>query len=219
MILIVGHKGNMGRRYAAILNHLGKSWTGVDVEWQAAGQKDLQYFDKSALEGVIVASPTDQHADHVTHFIKYRVPILCEKPISKDLGKLKQVISECRDDEIKLDMVWQYRNLVTSTSKNPSKYDYFNHGRDGLHWDCIQIISLANGKVQLDEKSPTWDCVINGRRLHIDQMDGAYVNMVKLWLKNPKQNLGEIELAHIKVKELINENENLNRNTGKINLQ
>ena len=58
---------------------------------------------------------------------------------------------------------------------------------------------MAKGEVQLKNDSPIWDCWINGKDLNIADMDFAYIEMVKDWIKNPTNNHDYILKAHKKV--------------------
>jgi hypothetical protein len=173
--LIVGAKGGMGRRYAAILRLLQVEPLLMDV-----GDDVPEGFDS-----VIIASPTDLHATHCLQFMAYKVPILCEKPLSKDIAEVERVCNEADDRNIQLDMVNQYRYcewFPTLPRNNDTSYNFFNTGKDGLEWDCISIIALAEGKVEVDNTKPIWSCFINGNRLRYECMDAAYLEMIAEWL-------------------------------------
>jgi len=194
MILIVGHKGVMGRRYSCILNYLGKKWIGTDIDGPT------QEFQSKDISGIIIATPTETHAALIKVYAEFGKPILAEKPICKDLNQLKEVLYAVKD--IPFEMVYQYKQIAR-LGDGPSHYNYWNHGRDGLHYDCIQIIGLARGPVELAEDSPIWDCRINGDFLFIEQMDFAYVSMIKNWLKKPGMDLNEIYAIHEKVHDMV----------------
>jgi hypothetical protein len=192
--LIVGAKGGMGRRYAAILRTLQIEPLLMDV-----GDDVPEGFDS-----VIIASPTDLHAAHCLQFMAYRVPILCEKPLSKEIGEVERVCSEAERLGVQLDMVNQYRYcewLSTLPANDYTSYNFFNTGKDGLAWDCISIIALANGKVSVDNTKPVWSCVINGHRLRYERMDWAYITMIQEWLAGSLRDHGKnyILNAHNKV--------------------
>ncbi len=189
MTLIIGAKGSMGRRYQAILKYLEKPFTCADV--------DDDWFLKSRLcDSIILATPTDTHYNFLKNLIHFKQPILCEKPITKDLRELDLIKHEYRD--LPLQMVMQYKELDAG-DEGPSFYDYYNHGKDGLYWDALQIIGLARGGVEILEESPIWRCQLNGEQLSLNHMDYAYISMIRNWFKNPYGDLIEIKAIHQKV--------------------
>lgn len=201
-ILIVGADGNMGKRYARILDYLGKSWTGVDV---GTSPEEIEARGKEA-HGYILATPTDTHLELIEKYSLSGKPILCEKPISKDLARMRTLFADLRKRQTDLTMVMQYSWLTRSRSIGWSYYNYFKHGNDGLVWDCIQIIGLARGRIDLEDDSPVWRCRINGHSLKIADMDAAYIRFIQDWLGSPSQSLDEIMEIHEKTNELAHSN-------------
>jgi len=197
--LVVGSKGNMGRRYMAILGHLG----GVEPRGIDLGEVIPTDYDS-----VILATPTSQHVEQIFAFEHYRVPILCEKPISTSLARVMGLFDKAKTRGIRLRMVNQYADIARfdPNANGPTFYDYFRHGSDGLAWDCINIIGMAKWRPTLSERSPIWSCTINGQKLSVDTMDAAYVQMVKDWLAGGHENLDYMLNAHRKVAEYIAEN-------------
>ncbi len=194
--LIIGNRGGMGQRYSAILRYLGVHFSGID--------EGDHLPPKGMFDGVIIASPTFMHVQHIWKVWDYGVPILCEKPLSTDLREVLDICNEAERDGVKLRCVNQYAELATTNGQGESHYDYFRTGNDGLEWDCISIIALAKGKVTLANKSPLWTCEINGQPLSLADMDKAYVLMIKAWLEGEQSDLNYIRKAHLKVSEYIN---------------
>ncbi len=207
-ILIVGASGNMGRRYTAILRHiriesvliddpmLGRAgYIGNDVLVEQAGLAD----------GVIIATPTPTHLPLLELLVtNIKKPILCEKPISTDPDKVADFCA--RHPTALVQMVSQYDFLVPRNMLwDHTKYDYWHSGKDGLVWDCINIIYHATGKIELDDKSPYWVCMVNGKRLNIKNMDPAYVEMIRDWVSNKSKSPGiqRIATAHEKVRDYL----------------
>ena len=153
-------------------------------------------------DGVIIATPTKTHIAFIERFIKHRKPILCEKPISTSIEALRDILADVRDSKTNLTMTMQYKILCKPTASGASYYNYYNTGKDGLVWDCIQIIGLSNGVVRIDNNSPIWTCSINGHVLSIADMDGAYVEYVRRWIKGPGQDISEIKEVHEKTHEV-----------------
>jgi hypothetical protein len=197
-IQIFGHEGNMGKRYRAILEDLGYGWTGFDE----SEHMDRDYDVDPDAQAVIIATPTDTHAEIIEAIRHCGVPILCEKPVSKDLRELWGLLDACHKAGTKLQMVSQYDELVEPEWKGETSYDYFKTGSDGLAWDCLNVVWHAKGPVKLQSKSPIWRCTINGQPLSLETMDHAYWTMVVKWIAAPRNDLDRIWDAHCKVKYL-----------------
>lgn len=202
-VLLMGALGSMGSRYCAILKHLGVDYSIYDVQLRMSLESAAQGCDR-----VLIATPTQAHTFSIRDAIRVLPgkPILCEKPITKDMVELSKLIAECAEAKSDLRVVFQYkRAYLDDFGSGPTHYNFYRHGGDGLYWDCIQIIGLARGLVTLREDSPIWDCVINGTRLSIADMDRAYVAYLADWLHNPELCVGvkDILSIHKKVQELI----------------
>lgn len=206
MIIVYGANGSMGARYQAILRSLYKDVFPVDVD------TPINSVPHHLANGYIVATPTDTHLAFVESLLSINnsCPILCEKPISKDLKEVKR-FCDLMSRGAPISMVSQYDELVSAFDRGLTSYDYFRTGKDGLAWDCIQIIGLAQFLPMIANQSPIWKCSINGRPLNLADMDGAYVKMIKSWLINGKYGWSHHRIlsAHEKAakieKELMNE--------------
>ena len=202
MIGVFGHMGSMGKRYRAILNHLKIPLIGYDPN----GRYDSAFhtFDQVATEcdRFIIATPTESHYEIVMRLMKYpwsdKKPILIEKPISKNVNEAEEILKlPCP-----ITMQYQYSCLPMDLASNGlSYYDYYNTGKDGLPWDCLQIIGLARSSVMLRNESPVWLCRINGESMYHARMDTAYIRFVEKWLENPNfQDRSMVLGVHEKVK-------------------
>lgn len=192
-VFIYGFNGNMARRYRSILGFLDHQVAGEDVD---GNHGDFKLDDADA---VIVATPTETHLKFVWSLLDCRKPILCEKPISKNLDELRKLMSECAAHATHLQMVSQYDHLVDPGARGDTSYSYFKTGPDGMPWDCLQIIWHAKGEPLLSTRSPVWSCKINGRELSSCDMDHAYVDEIKIWLERPRNDIGRILDSHEKV--------------------
>lgn len=202
-VLIIGANGNMASRYKAIFNHLGVSFDGIDIDTPDDGvQSALCLSDR-----FLIATPTDTHFHWITKCMPFKKPILCEKPVTKDLNELGYVLEQCRIDGVPFRAVYQYSMLARSEGSGDTCYNYFKHGNDGLYWDCMQITALSRCTPALYETAPIWDCVINGERLNLSDMDRAYVEYIKLWLEKPNQDPIEVWNMHYKTHQLMKQNE------------
>lgn len=196
-ILIVGSEGSMGKRYQCILKYLGKSFVCADKQDSLSNIRRLA----EKTEGIIIATPTETHVDLVSSLLPFRKPILCEKPVSKDVSILKELNQRIEDSKTPFRMMFQYEILNRSCSYGPSRYNYFKHGNDGLVWDCLQIIGLARKEIVLGEDSPIWSCKLNGKALSLSHMDAAYIAYVQKWFNYPSDSLSKILHVHEKTAE------------------
>jgi len=213
MILILGHRGSMGTRYCAILDSLKIEWLGLDSLNGPITNTAIVNAAKKC-SGIIICTPTDSHEKHLMLLAELQLPVLCEKPICKNLDTLARVLLKYKENFTPLSMVMQYRELLNDQAIGPSWYDYFRSGKDGLYWDCLQIIALAEGSVRLENKSPVWDCCINGQTLNSKDMDQAYVWNIQRWLNGEKQSLKELYAVHQRVHEFTKADKSSNRNSG-----
>lgn len=179
--IVVGGKGNMGIRYTSILMSLGHDVYVDDVGME----KDVIPYDK--INGVVIATPTDTHYEIIKkyHNLNASWPILCEKPISKNLDDVMEL---CEMPDLELTMINQYayaaQFVPVSVKNKMSTWDFVHSGKDGLHWDCINIIGLhedASIPVLVRRASPNWTCIINGKILSLDDIDRGYYEMIEDW--------------------------------------
>lgn len=197
MITIIGANGSMGKRYQAILKWMNKDIACFDREDSV--ESILQSAEQSSH--VIVASPTYTHIEYLRALKEYRCKVLCEKPVTKSMDELENICAEYYSAGKSFSMMTQYKELVRSYETGKvSRYNYFRSGPDGLVWDCLQIIGLARGPVELGNDSPIWKCEINGEALNLASMDGAYVRTISKWLWGSlDQGMEEIKFLHEKV--------------------
>jgi hypothetical protein len=207
-VCVIGAKGNMGRRYMAILAHLGVEAVGVDVD------DDDEPGQLKGITHYIVAVPTYRHVWVLRQLTSFYRPqntdaghrILCEKPVTKDRAELEYLERRVKRGH-KIYMVNQYAYY---SDQLPQKsgitcYDYYNSGKDGTHWDCIQLIHLARGEITtLTNKSPVWRCVINGTELNREAIDLCYVKMIRDFISDGREygrlwGWDDIKASHEKV--------------------
>src|SRR3990167_6033651 len=180
-VFIFGNKGNMGRRYAAILRDLKHNAVGCDVGDSAAAWS----FDYGTSDAVIIATNTENHVPIARFLVPEKKPVLCEKPITKVISELETLLGHAEKAKMQLSMVSQYDNLLEKGSTGRTYYNYFKSGNDGLAWDCINIIWHAQGIIELKNESPLWKCAINGKWLSQAWLDQAYITMIANWLNEP----------------------------------
>lgn len=201
MIYILGIKGNMGRRYAACLKSLGIEVIGSDV-----GEIPKPPADIFALKGIINATPTDRHIDTTEDLLSWQVPILVEKPFARSYEKVLAFEKKYKKVDLNLiTMVNQYYFMPGLPIGNKKTwYDFYHSGNDGLHWDAINLIGMAEGDIELLNESPIWKCGLNGRSFSKGDIDNSYVKMISYWLIHktlPKGNWEYIRQSTRKVEE------------------
>lgn len=207
-ICVVGAFGNMGQRYISILNYLG-----IDILCH-----DKKHFPSGIekCDGIIIATPTDTHFDMMLHYDTYNIPMLVEKPVTKNLDEL---IELCH-----LSTPWRMINQYDYFNNSKDNvclkyfndgsdftiYDFYKSGSDSLPWDCINLIGLANGAIKLANNSPIWTCVLNGKKIDYHRVDYSYIWMISDWLTNFDDNRIYALKAHEKVIKFIKEMDQIN---------
>jgi hypothetical protein len=167
----------MGRRYQAILRHLGRRVCPLDVEARPA---EVERLARHA-EGIVLATPTGTHAAYCQLLEALAVPLLCEKPVTMDLPTLEVILRRPGP----FAMMAQYAMLDDPAASWETAYNFYQSGSDGLAWDCVTLLGLARGPVTLRAESPVWRCRLNGRALTLDAVGQAYVDFVASWLERP----------------------------------
>jgi hypothetical protein len=195
-VAVIGANGNMGRRYAMILEQF------TDCEVVKIDINNHFHVDHTDCDGYIIATPTENHIMDILHYVQWRKPILCEKPISKSILKLRSLMSL---PDLDLSMINQY-HFLDSAGEGHTSYNYFKTGSDSLYWDCINIIGTARSTYQIENDSLVWKCSLNGGIVDISEMDMAYINNIQLWV-NGWRNKEYILPTHMKVLETINATE------------
>jgi len=200
-IAVIGANGNMGRRYAMILEQFTDCEV-VRIDWENRYKRDGHDCD-----GFIIATPTKCHLDDIQYYSHYDKPILCEKPITKDIDDLKEILDL---PDLDLSMINQYHFLEDRMGPIPgilpTFYNYFKTGNDSLFWDCINIIGTARGSFDIKNDSLVWECQINGWPIDLRDMDEAYIWNIQDWVKGWR-NKEYILPTHLKVVEAINAKE------------
>jgi len=195
-VLVIGSKGNMGRRYMAILKHLGIECEGfdTDVSVHIGGEsyKLKWMLPDTTYDRAIIACPTEHHLEYCT---RLEVPMLCEKPISTNSEAIKQLSGD-------ISMVNNWAFLLPKVLKPEScsiVYNFYNTGNEGK-WDLIQPLYLSNGNFEIKRDSPVFRLTINSYMINMEMVQASYVKMVENWLEDKNMwNLSMAYDAHKKV--------------------
>ena len=207
-ILLMGHKGSIGKRYGAILSHFGVDWVGYDTAIHDI-EPDFAYFDK-----VIIATPTETHCE-IACKVPYNIPLLCEKPLAKELVDAEKM----RDLRIGSDsfVVCNYRYALRGF-KEPLKisYNHYHTGRDGTFWDVCQILYL-DPDAEIDTQSPFLSLWVNGEEVPYQAIERSYAQMIWDFVSGKYNNLWTFEDGVEMTKIVMGrvERENSNRYSGK----
>jgi hypothetical protein len=188
-VAVIGASGNMGRRYALILEKY------CDCEVVRVDLNNTITADVSECDGFIIATPTSNHIADILTYSQWKKPILCEKPVTKSMLKLRGILA---DKDLDLSMINQYDFLDVKNYEGHTEYNYFKTGSDGLLWDCINIIGTARSSYCVLNERLVWECQLNGKKLDLRDMDHAYVHNITEWVDGWR-NKDYILPAHEKV--------------------
>jgi hypothetical protein len=188
----------MGRRYSAICDYFKIKNIGIDLDDRAE--------IASNCDKIIIATPTNTHCDMIVKYAKYGKPILCEKPLSKDPDELFDVLKYTKNHAVPVFMVNNYLySIENDLVKNGTDtvYSYYSSGNDGLIFDCIQLVDMAEDKIVLANASPIWQCEINGAIIRKESIDFSYMRMIDKYLDNdlPLRKTEELTYLHYRAKE------------------
>ncbi len=87
----------------------------------------LKLLNSKKLDAVIVATPNQLHERHTVSFLKNKIPVLLEKPISDNIQSAKKIISSAKKNKTPLLIGYHRRhNLIVSKVK-----DIINKGKLG----------------------------------------------------------------------------------------
>lgn len=205
-ILIIGWKGGMGQRYRALLENIGIDVVGIDSTLGTdLGFYNLNKTERSKLTGngftplkdikydkAIIATPTNTHYDEAVKLAILGKPFLCEKPVSKNPADIDDIIGTCKITNTDARMVCNWAFTCDDRKWNAGGhevfYDCYNTGRDGLHWDCIQLIYLAkNDRYKLNNKSPFFEATIDKQGITLQDIQWSYHRMLTAWIHTPEK--------------------------------
>lgn len=90
------------------MNDATKAWA------ESLGIKNIysdhhQILNDASIDAVLICSSTDTHADISIEAIKAGKHVFCEKPISQDLGKIKEVMEALKNSKVKFQVGFNRR--------------------------------------------------------------------------------------------------------------
>lgn len=65
----------------------------------------------SEVKGIVIASPTSLHSDHLLEAIKFGVPVFCEKPLTNSVATAQEVLRQGGDRVFVMDK-WRYHPAI-----------------------------------------------------------------------------------------------------------
>jgi len=190
----------MGRRYDQILQKMGVSFRSADAEFDG---------DVDGITKVIIATPTATHRHYIEFFNERKIEILCEKPVVKSVDEICALEKLVR---VPFRWVCNWRFVYPSGIyySDTCAIDYHNSrtGDDGLAWDCIQLIYLANNfHIKLDNKADSFRCTIDDFQVSLEDIEVSYERMIGYWISKPIMlwDMTDAVLATCKVQKYIEE--------------
>lgn len=171
MISVIGGLGSIGRRYCAILKSLG-------VEYSVYDTASESHSVWNSCEKAIIATPTETHYQWASFCQSAGITFLVEKPMSKR-------VSEC---EAMQGWNGYVVNNYAYCVQRPTLYDHYNTGKDGVEWDCCQLIYL-NPRITIKTESPEWILMGPGKRVNYSDLERSYIEMVSDFVNGNYGNL------------------------------
>lgn len=197
-IAIIGSSGNIGSRYAAILKYLEHEV--LEIEYNTPKEAIVEILN--IAEKAIVCTQTPYHIRWCRRLVKYKIPFLCEKPVSTNLQSVKNLNSACRKIRLDARMVsnWKFVLGDMRADSHNVYYNFYNTGKDGTEWDLIQLLYLAN-TIEFHTDSIEFSATIDGNHVSLDDIARSYILMLKAWITQPELlwNLDDAEAATEKV--------------------
>jgi hypothetical protein len=178
-VLVIGSRGNMGRRFSAIIRHLGHDL----LEYDPPAAPYMPDFKE--CDACIIATPVVGHMPYLKTIMPVK-PVLCEKPLSFDLAQVKAAASYAGKQGCAAYMVnnWAFvGHHREPMSEGSIVVNTWNTGTDG-DWDLIQPLYLVEdiSNFECVRKYPWLSVAINGVGYGRDDFDISYVEMVQAFL-------------------------------------
>lgn len=184
-VLVIGASGNMGRRYCSILQYLRQTPIKVDIGDNCFGCQEYTH--------AIIATPTDTHFEICKKLAELDKTYLCEKPLSKNPDEIKELIAIEGRTKSKGYMVnnWSFATGFVGAffgiNKDMVYYNNWNTGKDGVLWDCIQLIYLAKDfNIQICTGSPVFRAFCGDNNVSLTDIDKSYISMIDNFLSSKK---------------------------------
>lgn len=183
-ILIMGNEGSTGRRYESIIKMLGGEVEGYDLIHFRNNRK-VSHGDMA-----IIATPTHLHATHCKLLLEAGyTKILVEKPFSKHIHNIQNIIGIMGDADIRVICNWKFASFIDLKSgDNHIEYNFYNCGADEQPiFDLCQLVYLQDGfDFDFGYDSPFFTCSINGFNISLRDIERSYYKMLVRWIVKPE---------------------------------
>ena len=177
--VIFGANGSMGRRYTAICKNMGHTVLPIEIGQTLSPTEDFDY--------AIIATPTKTHFDIVKKLLPYNKTILCEKPVCFNLRRVKELRLLDKRHLVKVVCNWKFVKGMLPFNHNKIEYNFYNTGKDGLYYDCCQLVLLSHGSCILRTTSPTFMATVNGKSISLTNIENSYITMIEKLINHPEE--------------------------------
>ncbi|MCB1198524.1 MAG: Gfo/Idh/MocA family oxidoreductase, partial [Deltaproteobacteria bacterium] len=190
-ILLVGSEGSIGKRYQAVIRHLGLALFCKDLDVEDA-------IEMSKIDRIIIATPTPTHKELILIYAKEKKPLLCEKPmmLSMDYTEIENIPN--------LYMVCNYKYVIPTGAK--IFYNYFHAGNEDFASNFAQPLYI-DPEASIAQTSPIFDLQYTFHGEHhkvtTEMLQQSYVKMIEdfenvnfdmLWNLKKKKKMTEVLL-------------------------
>lgn len=208
-ICVIGSNGYWGQNHVRTLKTMGVDVLTCDVIGQAV-YKD--YLDIKKVDGVVIATQPEYHADIAFYFMINKIPVLIEKPMvvsSEESSVLMKVFGECNEPTVIVGHTYLYspavqyiKKFIESGELGALYYiscDWKNLGlfqKSGVIWDLaphpLSIILYLTGANSFNIQPLISHHVVDGVpdvavvRLGLEECD-AYINLSWIDPKKTRQ--------------------------------
>lgn len=191
-VAVIGGKGAIGRRYVSIINYLGHE--AIVIDKPGAHPTRILEFQPRDFDKAIIAVPTEGHLTWAWHLIIRGYDVLIEKPLSHNEKDCRSLIKLKSSLYGHASVVCNYKYVMDNyPGQRLHTYDFFHSGKEGIYWDCCQLIYLSP-EIELNTRSPWW-CLITENREMIDYrlVEISYIKMVDDFITGKYENLWTLE--------------------------
>ena len=200
MILVLGGRGSIGRRYCANLKAMGEEYVVYDTAKDTS--RDIPKADMA-----IIATPTDTHGFYCRYLADRGTRFLCEKPLSMRYSEAQTLVEDIKimNGDGYVVNNWEFA-LSKYTPKHALTYDFYNTGRDGIAHDCCQLIHIANKydlELELYDESPVWMAMADGELIDYRDMEISYGAMLSAFIAGDDIALWTLEEGLEMVKDVV----------------
>lgn len=195
-VLIIGSKGNIGRRYVSIMQTYNIDGYEYDIINIKESVHDL--IDKSTH--VLIATPPESHVHYINLALSKGKYVLCEKPISYNLDDIKYLHNHPNKDKLNMVCNWiflpQY-DIILQPNSYTIEYNWFYYGKNA--WDLIQPLYLSHTFTY--HSYPLFSVKVDNEMFTQQDFNYSYLKMIKAWLGKRELLWGidDIEKSHIKM--------------------